>query len=147
MLPIKKILCPTDFSEPSLEALKTAGDLAAQFDSELYVLHVMEPLEPVLGIISKDEFDDSRMRDAAQCIYQQVRDVVAEKVRIGPIIRSGDAATEILQIAAKEQPDLIVIATNGKTGWRHLIFGSVAEAVVRQAEQSVLTVHKPCPED
>ncbi len=39
MLPLKKILCPTDFSKPSLAALKTANELAEHFSSELIVLH------------------------------------------------------------------------------------------------------------
>ena len=44
MLPFKKILCPTDFSEPAFVALKRAEELARHFDGELIVAHVIPPL-------------------------------------------------------------------------------------------------------
>jgi len=47
MLPFKKILCPTDFSEPSYEAIKTAGELTFHFGSELCLLHVVSPVPVV----------------------------------------------------------------------------------------------------
>jgi nucleotide-binding universal stress UspA family protein len=141
MLPLKKILCPTDFSQPSFEALSVASALATQFGAELYVLHVMEPQEPVLGIVSVEEFERARSAEAVQSIYRQVDKLAGKNLKTRPIIKSGDAATEILQTATEEQPDLIVIATHGLTGWRHLVFGSVAEAVVNQAQKPVLTIH------
>jgi len=54
-----------------------------------------------------------------------------------------EAAPEILRIADKEQVDFIVIASHGLTGWRRLVFGSVAEKVVRQAPCPVLTIVAP----
>ena len=56
------------------------------------------------------------------------------------VIRYGDASREIVRIAREEEADVIVIATHGLTGWRHLVFGSVAEKVVRLAECPVLTI-------
>jgi nucleotide-binding universal stress UspA family protein len=138
---LHKILCPTDFSEPSLAALATASELAAQFDAELCVLYVMEPLEPVLGIVSQEEFDASRSADAAQQIQQAVERRGAPGVRSRALVESGDPAAGILRAAAAEKVDLIVIATHGQTGWRRLVFGSVAAAVVRMARPPVLTVH------
>jgi nucleotide-binding universal stress UspA family protein len=140
MLPLKKILCPTDFSEPSYAALKTAGDLALEFDAELCVIHVMEQQEPVLGIISKAEFDAWRSADAAQRIHHQISEFFGQNLRARAIVECGNAAAKILEAADKEQPDLIVISTHGLTGWRHMVFGSVAEAVVRQSKQPVLTI-------
>jgi nucleotide-binding universal stress UspA family protein len=58
-------------------------------------------------------------------------------------VTTGEAAPEILRMAQKEQVDLIVIATHGLTGWRRLVFGSVAEKVVRQASCPVLTIVAP----
>ena len=52
----------------------------------------------------------------------------------------GDAAYEILQVVENLQIDLITIATHGRNGWRHLVFGSVAEKVVRVSKVPVLTV-------
>jgi nucleotide-binding universal stress UspA family protein len=143
MFPLKRILCPTDFSEPSYAALATAGDLAAQFNAELCVLNVIEPLPTVLGIVPVEELDASRVTDTAQEIHRVVKARVDKSVRTRAIVKCGGPAAEILRAADEEEPDLIVIATHGLTGWRHFVFGSVAEAVVRLAHHPVLTVHGP----
>jgi nucleotide-binding universal stress UspA family protein len=62
------------------------------------------------------------------------------------MVGHGDAAGEIVLIAEKEHVDLIVIATHGWTGLRHLVFGSVAEKVVRLAPCPVLTIRAPRPQ-
>jgi len=59
------------------------------------------------------------------------------------IVVLGGAADEIIRISGEEKVDLIVIATHGQTGWRHMVFGSVAEKVVRLAPCPVLTVRAP----
>jgi universal stress protein A len=69
--------------------------------------------------------------------------MVAAKVSVRTMVGHGDAAGEIVLIAGKEHVDLIVIATHGWTGLRHLVFGSVAEKVVRLAPCPVLTIRAP----
>jgi universal stress protein A len=59
------------------------------------------------------------------------------------LVSTGEAAPEILRIAQQEHVDLIVIASHGRTGWRRLVHGSVAEKVVRQATCPVLTIVAP----
>ena len=61
-------------------------------------------------------------------------------------IAHGDAATEIVHIADTEAAEVIVISTHGLTGWRHLVFGSVAEKVVRLARRPVLVIPTSHPE-
>jgi nucleotide-binding universal stress UspA family protein len=143
----QKILCPTDFSEPSFAALHQAGELAASLGAELCVLNVMESLEPVLGIVSKEEFEAERRGEVAYAllsiIERHVPAVVQERAKSNRLVRSGKAAEEIVRTAEAENADLIVIATRGQTGWRHLAFGSVAEEVVRTASCAVLTIHVP----
>ena len=56
---------------------------------------------------------------------------------------TGEAAQEIVDFAAREQIDLIVIATHGLTGWQHFLTGSVTEKVVRLAPCAVLTIRPP----
>ena len=68
---------------------------------------------------------------------------VSPEVRTRDLVTTGEAASEILRIARQEHADLIVIATHGLTGWRRLVFGSVAEKVVRQATCPVLTIVAP----
>ncbi len=75
--------------------------------------------------------------DAHDKLHRLTEQVKFTTVRT--IIGHGDAATEIVRIAEKEHADLIVISTHGMTGFRHLVFGSVAEKVVRLAKCPVLT--------
>ena len=62
------------------------------------------------------------------------------------IIVHGDAAAEIVRVAAEREVDLIVISSHGRTGLGRMIFGSTAEAVVRHAGCPVLVV-KPPPDE
>jgi nucleotide-binding universal stress UspA family protein/archaellum component FlaC len=145
MLPFKKILCPTDFSEASYEAIKTAGELAFHFGSELCVLHIVSPVplvpmgaEPSGFNVSlyERELEASSKRTLEEITHQlEWKDL---KVRL--IVLRGNAADEIVRTAGEENVDLVVIATRGRTGLDRLIFGSVAEKVVRLAKCPILTV-------
>jgi nucleotide-binding universal stress UspA family protein len=145
MLPFKKILCPTDFSEASYEAIKAAGELAFHFGSELCVLHIVSPVPLVpMGaepsgfnvLLYERELETSSKRTLEEITHQlEWKDL---KVRL--IVLRGNAADEIVKTAGEENVDLIVIATRGRTGLDRLIFGSVAEKVVRLAKCPILTV-------
>jgi len=143
MFAFKTILCPTDFSEGSLQALSTASDLAITFGGEVYLMHVLPgkpssveaDVEANLPNFERDvrAFAEKRMREIAEPL-------AAKGLRIRFTITSGKAADEILHLAREAAADLIVIATHGETGWRHLAFGSVTEKVVRLAACPVLTI-------
>ena len=149
MLPFRKILCPTDFSEPSYKALKAANELALHFSAALVLVHVV-PL--VIDIpTSADFYIPSDVKTAQARAKKALQEVVekriSEKVRIRTNVVVGDPGDEIVTTAAGENADIIVIATHGLTGWRRLIFGSVAEKVVRLAPCPVLTIQSPPKED
>lgn len=142
MTQFKRILCPTDFSEPSLSALKVASELAAQFEATVTVLNVMPYFDTGVAMAPGYIPDYEDIKKGTQ---GQLRDLIAAYTRMNPRVRYevdvrfGDPAGEIAE-AANEGADLIVISTHGRTGWRHLVFGSVAEHVVRYAPCPVLTV-------
>jgi nucleotide-binding universal stress UspA family protein len=153
MLPIKKVLCPTDFSEPSLAALETACELAKHFNAELRVLHVIPfnpPFPTDMVVVAAPAYypsDHERIQEAQRQVANLIEHRVAEGVRVLPEVKMGHAANEIVCAAEDEGADVIVIGTHGATGWRHLAFGSVAEKVVRMAHRPVLTVHNnPLPQ-
>lgn len=148
MLPFKKILCPTDFSEAAFVALKRAEELARHFEAELIVAHVIPPLpgphsfpDPQASL----KFDVPLFQqELAIKAEQMLKDLVSRhKAETRNLVTTGEAAPEILRIAQQEYVDLIVIASHGLTGWRRLVFGSVAEKVVRQATCPVLTIMAP----
>jgi nucleotide-binding universal stress UspA family protein len=145
MLPFRKILCPTDFSEPSYEAIKAAGELASHFESELCLLHVVSPV-PVVPMgaepsafnipLYEQELEASSKRSLEEMIHQ----LEWKELKVRLIVLRGNAADEIVRTADEENADLIVIATHGRTGLDRLIFGSVAEKVVRLAKCPIFTV-------
>jgi nucleotide-binding universal stress UspA family protein len=147
MLVFKKIVCPTDYSEPSYEGLKYAIELVQQFEAELLIVHIIAPL-PQLPEDPNFTFGASEYaRVLNQAAEQQLREVtqkrVPSEIRLRTLIKHGDPGTEIVQVAEEEAADLIVMATHGSTGWRHLVFGSVAERVIRLAGCPVLTIRVP----
>ncbi|MEO6906668.1 MAG: universal stress protein [Abditibacteriaceae bacterium] len=154
MLPLKKIVCPTDFSEPSMEALDVACEYAQHFDAELKVLHVI-PFSPVFAstieasaALNYLPSDEERRAQAQGQITNLIEERVPKDVRIVTELRMGDAPTEITSVAAEDNADLIVIGTHGETGWRFLAIGSVASKVVRMAHRPVLTTYGgPLPEN
>lgn len=148
MLPFRKILCPTDFSEPSLWALQQASELAAHFDADLCVLHVVPPIPTEFGVEAYTAFGltDDDHKALAQS-EEKVRDLIVTQVPLTvaayPLARLGNASDEIERAAKVENADLIVIATHGLTGWRHLVFGSVTEKVMRHVRIPLLVIHQP----
>jgi len=142
MVPIKKILYPTDFSEASYEALKAANELALHFSAELCLVHVVSPV-----VQAPPDFALSALplqeASAENSLQEVVKQRVSREVHVRQIIVLGGAADEIVRISEEEKVDLIVIATHGQTGWRHMVFGSVAEKVVRLAACPVLRIRAP----
>lgn len=154
MLPIKKILCPTDFSDPSYEALKVASELAVHFSSELVVLHVVQPI-PTANVPPPPPSSTGPMRFNISSYRQKLEEIskrslqevveqhVAKGLHVHPIVVQGEVAYQIIDAVDKQKIDLIVIATHGRTGWRRFIFGSVTEKVLRLAPCPVLIIQPP----
>lgn len=144
MLPIKTILCPTDFSPPSLAAVKAAAELALQFGAEICLAYVV----PTIPLPTSDpaydfelpEYEKILHDDAVKKLRDLRDDITTPGMAVRTVVGHGQAADEIVILAAAERADLIVIATHGSTGLRHFVFGSVAEKVVRLAGCPVLTL-------
>jgi universal stress protein A len=144
MIPIRKILCPTDFSEASYTGLQVANELAVYFSSELILVHVISPVHAIPGA-NLPGFDVGSYEQEMKIYSQKLLEDLA-KNRIHPNITcntfllDGSPSDAIVSVAASEQVDLIVISTHGLSGFRRFIFGSVTEKVFRNAICPVLTV-------
>ena len=141
----KRILCPTDFSETSYEAVRTAVALAKTFNAELILLHVIVPVLPPPDAYVPVAFDITEYERAWQSGVEPKLKQVAETLvnrTLTPrlIILTGPPAQMIDKCASDEKADLIVIATHGMTGWRHYLMGSVAQKVIQHVSLPVLAV-------
>ena len=148
MLPIKKILCPTDFSEPSFKGIEAASELAQHFSAELILISVVTPVYPigapgVPASYNVGEYYEEMIAHATRSLEEIEKEKVPAGVKTRRFVARGIAADEIVKRAESENADVILIATHGWTGWRRLVFGSVAEKVVRFAKRPVLTVPEP----
>jgi len=147
MLPFKRILCPTDFSEPACKAIKAAGEVAEANTAELILLHVVgaiPALDSPTGMVGFDvaAYQKELSESAERSLQERIDQHIPEGVGTRALVVHGDAPHEIVRVANEEGVDLIVMSTHGATGWRERIFGSVTDKVVRHAECPVLTVHR-----
>jgi universal stress protein A len=152
MFPLKKILCPVDFSVPSFEGLKVAKELAQTYSAELILINVVQPVQAVAapGVpasYSVREYYEEMAEAARKSFEEVVENRVPKGVTVRTKVVEGQPADEIVREAQAENVDIIVTATHGWTGWRRFIFGSVAEKVVRLSTCPVLTVPGPSGEN
>ena len=145
-LHLKKILVPIDFSAPSQQALRYALRFAKQFRAEVTLLHVVEKTGIGSGfadVPSGLDYSDEQLAIAEKNLRAlSASSQAAGSPTIGSTVRSGLPAHEIVETAKEVDTDLIVIATHGYTGWKHVLLGSTAERVVRTAPCPVFVVRE-----
>lgn len=140
----KKILFATNYSEVSAEALRVATHLARAEDALLLIVHVSERERYPVGEPCEEEPEPNPAE------MKQLRSVLPTDpaVRYEHRLAYGDPgsaeittpAKVIVELAQKENVDMIVIATHGRKGLRHLLMGDVAESVIRDAPCPVVAV-------
>ncbi len=147
MLPIKKIVCPTDFSDPAYEGLKLAREFAEHFSAELLLPHIIFPGPIVPGVAEPGFHIPAALEAMQETAEKRLKDLTRQKMLADIAVRtrviSGKPAYEIVKLADEEKADIIVIATHGESGWQKFLFGSVTEKVIRMASCPVLTVQQP----
>ena len=149
MLDYLHILGSTDFSPLGDLALRKAAKLAMSTNARLTALTVLPEPEIPSPLISHYEVhtDENRLVKAKEAAADALRDRIPDEVhqsgiQIDYVVRMGDPASEILAIDVQLHPDLIVLATHGRRGWRRWIMGSVSERVVQMAHADVLAVRE-----
>jgi len=150
MIAIKSILLPTDGSECFRKAMKYAFSIAKQHSAHVIALHVIdkrweeEAGHALAGVGDEIIEKVRRGRDEeAQRILQEVLNA-AENTGISVEIKlvTGVPFEDIVRLGKELSADLIIMGTHGRRGMSHLLLGSVAERVVRQAPCPVLTVRQ-----
>ena len=141
---IKKILVPTDLSEPAEYALAYAKKLAAAFDAKLYVLYCITDLQSAIGYVPGLSLDQitSSMTEEAEKQIEHLKNKYKLDDNVEISIESGDAAKRIVEFIDKNDIDLIVMGAHGKSGIERFMFGSVTEKVMRLSKKPVLATKK-----
>ena len=149
MTRISRILVPTDFSATSDEALAFAKTLAGRFGASLHLVHAFE--DPFTAAAFASEaystlpltLRDDMVREAERRLADRLPEDQKVLFNGTTEIVAGTPTKTITEYAATLGADLIVMGTHGRSGVAHLLLGSVAERVVRQAAAPVLTIRQP----
>ena len=132
-----KILLPIDFSPSSHEALEQATVLAQHFHAEVYLVHVVQE-----GCNLETE-----KKEALDRFTVSVAGLTAKGIKATSSVEiDNDIAGGILDVIEREKIDLIVVSTHGTTGWHPLVFGSIAEKLVKLVHIPLLLIRTEKPE-
>ena len=131
MFPPKKILFPVDFSERCASAARMVEIFAGRFQTELTLLHVIEPLS----------YNDIPV-DSSGIAEQQLSTFLVDELKhfdVRRVLLDGDPASQIIEYANVQGSDLIMLPTHGYGGFRRLFLGSVTSKILHAAQCPVWT--------
>lgn len=145
MSEIKRMLVPTDFSPASDIAFNYAIDMAARQHATIHLLHVIDDASfatayPDGFYVELPGLRAQLTEEASRRLQDMVERCAALEVTATLEVAVGRPARVITEVARVRGSDLIVMGTHGRSGFAHLVLGSVAERVVRAAPCAVLTV-------
>jgi nucleotide-binding universal stress UspA family protein len=148
MTQLKRILVPTDFSQHSERAAAYAVELARRYEAEdVHCIHVSDIPADLLATSTyyvtgpSEQYIEQVREESRKGLDEFVRKNLAG-MPVKTAFLEGRPFVEIIRYARTNKIDLIVIATHGRTGLKHVLFGSVAEQVVRKAPCPVLVVKR-----
>jgi len=140
---LTSILCPVDFSKHARDALRQAVAMAQRFGGRVTALFVNDPLL----LVAADTFSGGRRKfverertELERFVSRSVAAVSPGKHAIALDITSGNPADEILKAASRLKNDLIVIGTQGLSGFQKMFFGSTTDQVLHRAAIPVLAI-------
>lgn len=131
---LRKILLCTDFSDHARRALSYAFSLAAEYNAELTLLHVLE-----------DSGSQERLQEATAAAVKELEKLVPAGVpnwcAVKALVRSGKPYQEIVQLAQEQQSDLVIVGVRGRNALNLALFGSTTYRVIQLGSCPVLAVH------
>ena len=143
----QNLLVSTDFSPASLLAVEAAATLARAFRAKVTLAHVFDPTP--LAPMASSQLNEAEQLEVEQGYERRLHTELEllrdqklsgiDDVKVA-LILGKSPADSLCHYAEREDIDLIVIATHGRTGIARMLIGSVAERVVRHAHCPVLTL-------
>jgi len=139
---IKRILIPTDGSDPSMRAAEFAIELAKYFESEIVAIYVIDRviLEEVSKIHERRGLEEEIRRKADRCLNYIVRLAEKKGLKARSILVEGQPHDQIVRHAESLKADMIIMGSKGRRGMNRILIGSVAERVIEYAPCPVLVI-------
>ena len=135
-----EILVPTDGSDTSKRAIEHAVDLASKYDARVHALYVVDT-SVYATLETGAEMVMEALEEEGEAAVKAVEDAAAaDGVEVITEVTTGSAHDAIMEYAADNDVDLIVMGTHGRTGLDRYLLGSVTERTVRASDVPVLTV-------
>jgi nucleotide-binding universal stress UspA family protein len=134
LVQLHRVVCCTDFSEPSEQAWDDAVSIAAEYCAELTLLHVLEN-------ISSSRDVKKETAKALERLEERISLSAHKSLVPKPAVRIGKAYQQIVQLALESQADLIVMGVRGRNALDLTVFGSTTYRVVQLGPCPVLVVH------
>ena len=151
MIEIKKILFPCDLTTNGSKIIPYVLSVAEKYNSTIYLLHVVEDLHgltpyPYPGLANDQKIHEKAAEKTLLKKIEKMCDEVCDEhfqgcFNIRKIIVTGHPVAEILKVIESEDIDLIIMGTHGRSRMEHVIFGSVAENVVKKSPVPVFTIN------
>ena len=143
-----KILLPIDFSPSSQAALVMAADLAKHFHAELYLVNVIPIFSTTTlpDFVPEGEFLEKGRALAGRLLAKCHVVLAARGVKSNSSVEFGnDIVGKIMEVLEREHIDMVVISTHGISGWHPLVFGSIAEKVIKLVQCPLLLLRSVQP--
>jgi universal stress protein A len=143
-MPIKRIVCCTDFSENAEAAFSAALEMAEKYAADMTVIHVLPPpINPMLvdtGWIMPEEPRESLVQQIEEKMAQVYGKRMNGRVEYRLVVLDGHVSTELIKFLEENPIDVVVLGAYGLSGMGLVIFGSVAKRVAHKAPCSVMIV-------
>ena len=145
MSPFKKILCPVDLSDVSPKIAPYVVSMAEKYDAEVFLLFIARLFKYYANIyvpaVSISSFEDALCQGAQKGLDEFAEEFFRDVPKLFKEVVAGYPGQEIVKYAEKNEMDLIIIGTHGRKGLDSILFGSVAEYVVKNSSVPVMSVN------
>jgi nucleotide-binding universal stress UspA family protein len=145
MKEFKKILFPVDLSDSSKKIVPSVQAVAAKFGSKIHLLFVARILDYFTSIYvppsSINQIEKEVIEGAEKRLYEFVDEHFSKFPGVKTAVVAGDAAEKIVDYVVEHKIDLIIMGTHGRKGMDKIIFGSVAERVLKTSPVPVMVVN------
>jgi nucleotide-binding universal stress UspA family protein len=138
---VKRVLYATDFSDASRTVLPVVSAIARKYGSQIFIANICSFVPYTMGSPQTVAAMDDKLRSEAQAKAEELSQAAElAGIQTAVIVQPGDVVDEIDRVVHEQNIDLVVLGTHGRTGWKHLVMGSVAEELFRRLSCPVVTI-------